>query len=128
MKNPILIHYFLVNLRFFPLGFLYFLKMYHVRLFIMEKMGFGMAPRRCGIRSKPQPLLQKTFLFYIFETLVAYAGVCLRMHALAHVHRLLPTYWASGHFDHFIFKNRFFVHLKGYIFHFNTPQVILKSD
>jgi len=24
--------------------------MYHVRLFIVEKMGFGMAPRQCGIQ------------------------------------------------------------------------------
>ena len=112
----------------FLVGFLCVSKIYHVRFYIVEKMGFGMSPRWCKIHSKPQPLLQKTFLFYIFETLVAYAGVCLRTHALAHVHRLLPTYWASGHFDHFIFKNRFFAHLKGYIFHFNTPQVNLISD
>ena len=44
----------------FPVGFLYLLKIYHVRLYIVEKMGFGMAPRRYGIHSKPQPLLQKT--------------------------------------------------------------------
>ena len=42
------------------------------------------------------------------------------MQAAAHV-------WASGLFCHFIFlkKNS---HLKGYIFHFNTPQVNLISD
>ena len=34
----------------------------------MEKMGFGMAPKRCGIHSKPQPLLQKTCLSYAYET------------------------------------------------------------
>ena len=48
----------------FPVGFLSVLKMYHVKLFIVEKMGFGMASRRCGIRSKPHPLLQKTYLLY----------------------------------------------------------------
>ena len=44
----------------FPVGFLYLLKIYHVRLYIVEKMGFGTAPRRYGIHSKPQSLLQKT--------------------------------------------------------------------
>jgi len=44
------------------MGFVCVLKTYHVRLYIVEKMGFGMAPRRCGIHSKPQQLLQKTCL------------------------------------------------------------------
>ena len=39
MKNSLLIHYFLVNLRFSPIGFLCILKMYHVSLFIDEKNG-----------------------------------------------------------------------------------------
>ena len=39
MKNSLLIHCFLVNLRFSPIGFLCILKMYHVRLFIDEKNG-----------------------------------------------------------------------------------------
>ena len=35
----------------------------------------------------------------------------------------------EGHFGHFISKNRFFFsHLKGYIFHFNTPQVNMISN
>ena len=67
MKNSLLIHYFLVYLRFFPVRFLRFLKMYHVRPFIIENMGFGTASRQCGIRSKPQPLLQKIFISYTFE-------------------------------------------------------------
>ena len=78
------------------MGFLYVLKMYHVRLFIVEKMGFGMAPRRCRIRSKPQPLLQKTCLSYTSETLATYARKCLHTRA-------------KGHFGHFISKNRFFL-------------------
>ena len=52
------------------MGFLCVLKMYPVRLFIVEKMGFQTAPRRCEISSKPQPLLQKICLSYAFETLV----------------------------------------------------------
>ena len=91
-------------------------------------MGFGMAPKRCGIHSKPHSLLQKTCIFYVFETLVAYIGVCLHMHALALVHRPLPIYVDEGPLWSFISKNRFFAHLKGYIFHFNTLQVNLISD
>ena len=33
----------------FPVEFLCVLKIYHVRLFIVEKMGFGMTLRGCGI-------------------------------------------------------------------------------
>ena len=68
-----------------------------------EKMGFGMAPRRCEIHSKLQPLLQKTCLLYVS----AYTEVCLRMHALDHVCKLLPTYMGRGPLWSFIFKNRF---------------------
>ena len=50
------LHYFLVR-------FLCVLKIYHVR--------FGMAPRRYGIHFKPQPLLQKTFIFHASETVAA---------------------------------------------------------
>ena len=89
-----------------------------------------MAPRQCEIHSKPQPLLWKTCISYAFETLAAYAGMC------ACVRRLWPTYvghgpcaQAEGYFGHFISKNRFFFsHLKGYIFHFNTPQVNMISN
>ena len=90
--------------------FLCVLKMYHVRLFIVEKMGFGTAPRQCGIRSKPQPLLQKTCLSYAFETLATYAKMCLRMHALTCVHRPRLTYASRGPLWLFNFsKNRFFL-------------------
>ena len=73
----------------------------------MEKMGFGMASRKCGINSKPQPLWQKTCLFYASEALAAYAGVCLHTHALAHVRKPLPTYVGRGLLWFFISKNRF---------------------
>ena len=67
--------------------FLYVLKMYHVRIFVVEKMGFGTAPRRCGVHSKPQPLLQKTCISYASETLVVHAGICLRTQVATHVRR-----------------------------------------
>ena len=67
----------------FSVEFLCVLKMYHIRLFIMEKMGFETALRQCEIHSKLQPLLQKTCIFQASETLAAYTGVCLRTHALA---------------------------------------------
>ena len=41
-----------------------------------------MAPKQCGIHSKPLPLLQKTCLSYAYETLATYDGTCLRIHAL----------------------------------------------
>ena len=60
-------------------------------------MGFGTTPKRCETRSKSQPLLKKFCIFHAYETLTAYTRMCLRMHALAHVHRLLPMYTE----DHF---------------------------
>ena len=83
-------------------------EMYHVRLYIVKKMGFGVAPKRCGIHSKPQPLLQKTCLSYASETLAMYVGCGPRMQV-------------KGYFGHFLSKNRFLLVCKGYIFHFYTP-------
>ena len=80
----------------FPVGFLCALRMYHARLYIVEKMGFGMAPRQCGIHSKPQPLLWKIYIFHASETLAAYIGVCLYTLDLAHIRRPLPTYLGRG--------------------------------
>ena len=54
-------------------------------------MGFGIASGWCGSHSKPLLLLQKSYIFYVSETLAAYLKVCLRKHALDHVHRPLPT-------------------------------------
>ena len=55
------------------------MKMYHIRFFIVEKIGLGMASRQCGIHSKSQPLLQKICLFHAFEMLAAYVGTsCVR--------------------------------------------------
>ena len=70
------------------MGFLCF-EIDHVRLFIVEKMEFGMAPRRCRICFKPQPLLQKTCLSYASETLATCSG--LRTQATTHVHRPRAT-------------------------------------
>jgi len=55
-------------------------------------MGFVTAPRRCGIHSKPQSLLQKTCLLYASETLATYAKMCLCTHALTCVHKPQLTY------------------------------------
>ena len=54
-------------------------------------MAFGTAPKQCGIHSKPQSLLKKTYISYAFETLAAYTRTCLRMHALAHICRPRAT-------------------------------------
>ena len=96
------------------MGFLCGLKMYHVRLYIVEKIRFETATRRYEIHSKLQPLLQKTCLFYVSETLTAFEGVCLHTHALAHICMLWPTYAGycprmsvKDHFGHFISKNIF---------------------
>ena len=59
-------------------------EMYHIKLFIVEKMGFGTAPRRCGIHSKSHPLLLKTCISYTSETLALYARMCLRTQATTH--------------------------------------------
>ena len=84
-------------------------------------MGFGMAPRQCGIHFKPQPLLQKTYLSYASKTLAAYIGMCLCMHALARVCRPRPTYAGQGPLWSFYLQKSIFAHLKCHIFHFNTP-------
>ena len=81
---------------YFSHGISLCLKIYHVRLYILKKMGFGMVPKWYEIHSKSKPLLQKTYIFYVSKTLVAYAGVFLFMHALAHVHRMLPMYVGRG--------------------------------
>ena len=105
----------------FPVGFLCVLKMFYVSHFIVEKMGFGMNPKRSGIYSKPQALLQKIYLSYAFETLVVYAGIYLCTHALARVRKSQPTYIGQGLLWSFYFQKQIFAQLKGYIFHFNSP-------
>ena len=88
---------------------------------MMEKMGFEMAPRRCGIHSKPQPLLQKTCIFHASETLAAYVGFGPRTQATAHIRGSRATLVIY-------FQKYIFAYLKSYIFHFNTFQVNLISD
>ena len=83
------------------------------KAFYSGKMGFGAAPRRCGIHSKFQPLLQNTCISYVSKTLVAYEEMCLRMHALALVRRPRITLVI-------LFPKIDFFYLKGCIFHFNT--------
>ena len=71
--------------------FLCVLKMYHVGLFIVEKMGFGTDLKQCRSHSKPQPLLQKTCLSYAYKTIAAFTIMYLRSHALARVCRPRAT-------------------------------------
>ena len=78
------------------------------------KMGFGIAPKRYGIYSKSQSLLQKTCIFHTSETPAAYVGMCLHVHTLAHIRGPRATLV-------FYFQKWIFAYLKGYIFHFNTP-------
>ena len=59
-------------------------------------MGFGTAPKRCGIHSKPQPLLQKTYLSYTSETLATYARMCLCTHTLAGARKPQLMYTGQG--------------------------------
>ena len=86
-----------------------------------------MAPRQCGIHSKTQSLQQKTCIFLTFETLVAYIGMDLHMHALAHIHRSLSRIEPRDTLNIY-FQKQIFSHLKNYIFHFNTSQVNLISN
>ena len=75
MKNSFLIHYFLVNLRFFREISVCFENVPCKALYNGKKWGFEVVPRRCGVHSKPQPLLQKTCLSYTSETLATYVGM-----------------------------------------------------
>ena len=43
-------------------------------------------------------IIAEDLSFYVSETLVAYAGVCLWTYALAHVRRPLPMYVGQGLF------------------------------
>jgi len=85
--------------------------MYHVRLFIIEKMGFGMTPKRCGIRSKPQSLLKKTCLSSTFEILAAYARMCLHTHALACGRKPWLTYAGRRLLWSYNYPKIYFAHL-----------------
>ena len=62
MKNSLFDSIFLVNFRFSHWILCMFSTIYHVKLYIVEKLGFGMAPKQCEIHAKPQFLMQKTFL------------------------------------------------------------------
>ena len=111
----------------FLMGFLCVLKMYHVKFYMVEKMGFEAALRGCEIHSKPHPLLQKICLFHVFETLATYAEMCLCTHALVCVRKLAHVLRSRATLS-FYFQKQIFSHLKYYIFHFNTSKVNLILD
>ena len=62
---------------FFPL-----LKKFLLWLCIVKKKELGAVPKQCGICSKPI-LLQKSFLYIVFGTLVAYTCPCMCAHAIS---------------------------------------------
>ena len=61
MKNSPFDLLFLVNL-VFSLRIFSVLEIYHVRLYIVEKWGFGMAFKQCGIHYRPS-----VYLAFIFQ-------------------------------------------------------------
>ena len=73
-------------------------------------------------------IIAENLAFYVFETLAADVGVCLRTHALAHVRRPQPMYMGQWVTLVFYFPKIDFCSFKRYIFYFNTPQVNLIFD
>ena len=86
--------------------FLYVLKIYHVKLFIVEKMGFGTAPRRCALAIIAENLI------------VENARMCLHMHALARVRKPRLTYVGQRPFWLFNFPKIDFCSFKRLYFPF----------
>ena len=87
-----------------------------------------MTPRRCGIQSKPQSLMQKTHLFYISGTLYAHTRLGLRAYASwlpvqadSYLQRLRASLTL-------LFQKQIYLLIKIYIFHFNISQVNLTFD
>ena len=60
-------------------------------------------------------IIVENFPSYIYETLATYTRGCLCMHALAHIHRPLPTCIGPGPIWSFYFQKYIFAHLKGYV-------------
>ena len=83
-KNSLLIHYFLLNLIFFRAVSICFENVPRKALYIGKN----------GVWNSFQisAIIPKNLFYYVSETLATYTEVCLRMHALAHVRKLLPTY------------------------------------
>ena len=80
MKNSLFDSLFLVNLSVFCGISLFFLKVPRMAIYIVKMGGFGMAPRRCGIHSKSQSLMQKTYFLVLLKPyLQARTLVCVRM-------------------------------------------------
>ena len=107
----------------FPMGFLCVLKMYHIRLFTVEKMGLERLADDGGFIPNLSHYCKKTCLSYTSETLVACVGIRLCSHTLARVCRPRPTYAGREPLWSFYFQKQIFAHLKCHIFHFNTLQV-----
>ena len=127
VKNSLLIHYFLVNLRFFLWDFCV-LKMYHVRLFIVEKNGVWNDSQTMWDLFQTSAIIAKNLYFLCFwnpscvrRNVPAYTCFSLRTQAMTHVHRLRATLVI-------LFPKIDFCSFKRLYFPFNTPQVNLISD
>ena len=98
--------------------FLYVLKIYHVRNFIVWKKGFGTIPRRCGIRSKPQHRCRKFVLYNFLE-------IALRAQDQAYIRGADSCVRIVRVSFGLIFQKLIYLLIKRYISHFNTSQVHL---
>ena len=96
MKNSLLIHYFLVNLVFFPWD-LCVLKMYHVRFYIVENRIWNDSQtmwdsfQTSDIIAKNFPFLCLWNPSYVCRSVLAYECFGPRMQAATHVHRSRAT-------------------------------------
>ena len=106
--------------------FLCVLKIYHVRIFIVWKKGFGTIPRRCGIRSKPQHKYRKLVLYKFLKIAICVQDQAyVRMQKATYVSWFIHTH-SEGFFWHFFFFLKLiYLLIKRYITHFNTSQVNL---
>ena len=106
---------------------LFLLKIYHIRLFIVRKKGFGTISRQCGICSKPQHKCKKLILYSLLEiTMHAQDGptyacrkLCVQADSCVRIAR-----FSFG----LIFQILIYLLIKSYIFHFNTSQINLTSN
>ena len=112
----------------FPVGFLYVLKMYHVRLYIVEKNRVWNGSQTTWDSFQTSTIIVENLHFSCFwnpscvlRSVPAYIYFGLCTQTAAHVRGLRAILVI-------LFPKIDFCSFKSYIFHFNTPQVNLISD
>ena len=95
MKNSLLIHYFIVNLRFFH-GISVCFENVQCKAFIVKINGAWNGSQTMWDSFQNSTIIAKNLHFYAFKTLAAYAGMCMCMLALARVRKPRPTYASRG--------------------------------